>query len=251
MRPSFGRRESGPKWPAFFDSQATTYEENPFVAHTVAEVDFLLKVLPLPAGATVLDVGCGTGRHVREFARRGYQPVGIDRSERMIAVARERGPALRFVAGDAKSFDLGETFDAAICLCEGGPGLIERGEDAVQHDEAIFRAIARHLKPGAPFVLTALNGYAPIRRMTMQHVFDGAFDPATMRSRYEDVWNLPTGQETLRIEERLFIPPEVTAMLGRCGFVVDRVLGGTAGHWGTRPLDLDEVEAMYLSRRSG
>ncbi len=241
---------SAPRWPAFFDAQAATYEENGFAAHTVAEVDFLLRILPLAAGATILDVGCATGRHAREFARRGYRPTGLDRSERMIEVAREKGPGIEFVRADARGFDLGRTFDAAVCLCEGGPGLIEAGEDPVAHDEAIFRSVARHLRPGAPFVVTALNGYAPIRRMTMQHVFDGQFDPATMRSRYEDVWDLPTGEETLRIEERLFIAPEMTGMLRRSGFEVDRVLGGTAGHWALRPLDLDEVEAMYVCRRA-
>ena len=36
----------GSRWRAFFDAQAETYEENAFTAHTAAEVDFLLKILP-------------------------------------------------------------------------------------------------------------------------------------------------------------------------------------------------------------
>ena len=238
-------------WRTFFDTQAETYEENPFTHHTDAEVEFFLRLFALPKGASILDVGCGTGRHARALAARGYEVVGVDLSPRMIEVARQRaeGTGAQFVVGDAREFDLGRTFDSAICLCEGGIGLLSPGESAEAHDGAIFANIAKHLVPNAPFLLTALNGYAPLRKMTMEHVMAGSFDPATMRSRYEDTWDLPSGETTMRIEERLFIAPEVAALLHRAGFRTERVLGGTAGHWGMRPLDLDEVEAMFVSRR--
>lgn len=238
-------------WGAFFDAQAETYEENPFTGHTAAEVEFFLRLFPLARGASVLDVGCGTGRHARELARRGYSVVGLDLAPRMVEVARRlgQGSGAEFVVGDARSFDLGRTFDAAICLCEGGVGLLDTGESAEAHDGAIFASIARHLVPNAPFLLTMLNGYAPLRKLTMEHVMAGGFDPATMRSRYDDVWDLPTGETPIRIEERLFIAPEVAALLHRAGFRTERVLGGSAGHWALRPLDLDEIEAMYVCRR--
>ncbi|RYG75598.1 class I SAM-dependent methyltransferase [bacterium] len=238
-------------WRAFFDAQAETYEENPFTGHTAAEVDFFLKLFPLPRGASLLDVGCGTGRHARELSRRGYRVVGIDLSPKMIEVARrlDGEGKVEFLVGDARDSDLGRTFDAALCLCEGGVGLLNTGESAEAHDGAIFANSARHLVSNAPFLLTMLNGYAPLRKLTMEHVMAGGFDPATMRSRYDDVWDLPTGETPIRIEERLFIAPEVAALLHRAGFRTERVLGGTAGHWGLRPLDLDEIEAMFVCRR--
>ncbi len=238
-------------WRVFFDSQAETYEENPFAQHTEAEVEFFLRLFPLPKGASVLDVGCGTGRHARALASRGYEVVGVDISPKMIDVARHLGQesGATFVVGDARSFDLGRTFEAAICLCEGGVGLLDSGEVAEVHDGSILASIARHLVPNAPFLMTMLNGYAPLRKLTMEHVMAGGFDPATMRSRYDDVWDLPSGETPMRIEERLFIAPEVAALLDRAGFRTERVLGGTAGHWGMRPLDLDEIEAMYVCRR--
>ncbi|RYG66614.1 class I SAM-dependent methyltransferase, partial [bacterium] len=204
-------------------------------------------------GASVLDVGCGTGRHARELAGRGYKVTGIDLAPAMIDVAQRlgEGSGAEFLVGDARDFDLGRTFDAAICLCEGGVGLLNTGESAEAHDGAIFANIARHLAPNAPFLLTMLNGYAPLRKLTMEHVMAGGFDPATMRSRYDDVWDLPTGETPIRIEERLFIAPEVAALLHRAGFRTERVLGGTAGHWALRPLDLDEIEAMFVCRRRG
>lgn len=240
-------------WRAFFDAQAATYEENPFTHHTEAEVDFFLRLFPLPKGASILDVGCGTGRHARSLAERGYQVLGVDISPKMIETATTLSAAsgAEFAVADARALDLGRTFDAAVSLCEGGVGLLDIGESAEAHDGAIFASIARHLLPNAPFLLTMLNGYAPLRKLTMEHVMAGGFDPATMRSRYDDVWGLPSGETPIRIEERLFIAPEVTGLLHRAGFRTERVLGGTAGHWALRPLDLDEIEAMYVCRRRG
>ncbi len=240
-------------WQAFFDAHAPHYDENPFTKHTVAEIDFLLSIFPLSKGASVLDVGCGTGRHALELARRGFRVLGVDLSERMLAVARAKaaidGLDVRFLQTDAVSFATDERFDAAICLCEGGPGLIGKGDDAEAHDLGIFRSAANALRPNAPFLLTALNGYATIRQMQDAIVHEGRFDPATMISNYEDEWDLPEGTRIVRIYERLFIPPEVVRLLAQAGFRVDAVWGGTAGHWAQRPLSLDEVEAMYVCRK--
>jgi len=242
------------EWQKFFDAHAERYEENGFTQHTVAEVDFILKLYPLPKGSSVLDVGCGTGRHAIEFARRGYRVTALDLSPGMLEVGKRNaarsGVEVQWVQADATDFILPEKFDAAVCLCEGGVGLLEQGEDAEQHDANILRNIAACLAPNAPFVMTALNGYSIIRQMKDEHISEGRFDPSTMLANYVDEWDLPEGSTLMRIRERLFIPPEVVAMLRASGFVVDNVYGGTAGHWGQRFLSLDEVEAMYICRRT-
>ena len=241
-------------WQAFFDAHAPHYDANPFTQHTKAEVDFLLTLFALPTGASVLDVGCGTGRHALELARRGYRVTGIDLSEGMLSVARAKAAVdsldVRFLQADAALYQAEGAYDAAICLCEGGPGLIGEGDDAEAHDLAIFRNAANALRPNAPFLLTALNGYATIRQMQDAIVHEGRFDPATMTSSYEDEWDLPEGPRVVQIYERLFIPPEVTSLLKSAGFRVDAVWGGTAGHWAQRPLSLDEVEAMYVCHKA-
>jgi SAM-dependent methyltransferase len=242
-----------PNWKEFFDAHAPRYDENPFAQHTRAEVDFFLSLFPISPGARILDVGCGTGRHSLELASRGYAVTGLDLSAGMLAQARAKaavdGLVVDWVQADATDFSLDRRFDAAICLCEGGVGLVENSADAEAHDGAIFANIARHLAPGAPFLLTAMNGYAVIRGMKDEVTMAGGFDPGTMQSRYVDTWELPEGPREITIQERLFIAPEVTRMLVAAGFVVDRVFGGTAGHWGQRPLSLDEVEAMFVCRR--
>ena len=241
------------QWQQFFDAHAPHYDQNPFTQFTALEVEFILKLYPLAKGARILDVGCGTGRHAIELARRGYRVTGLDLSAGMLAEARTKamlaGFAVEFVQADATDFRFPEPFDAAICLCEGGVGLIEHGDDPVAHDMSIFRNIADALVPNAPFVLTALNGYSVIRQMKDENISAGAFDPMSMVSMYADEWDLPEGIKPVNIRERLFIAPEIVNMLTLAGFVVDNVYGGTAGHWAQRFLSLDEVEAMFIARK--
>ncbi len=67
----------------------------------------------IPPGARVLEIGCATGDLLA--ALRPSYGVGIDFSEEMIRLARERHPELRFLTADAHDFDLGEKFDAIVC----------------------------------------------------------------------------------------------------------------------------------------
>lgn len=240
-------------WKAFFDAHAPHYMGNVFTKWTTTEVQFILDRFQLAAGASILDLGCGTGRHSVELAKRGYAVTGVDLSTGMLAEARlaadQAGVAVEWIEADATRFRTDRQFDAAICLCEGGFGLIGRDEDPVAHDLGILQSIFSALKPGGPLILTALNGYSIIRQMKDEHVQEGRFDPSTMMAAYSDEWDLPEGKKRVVIRERLFIPPEIVAMMRHVGFAVEHVGGGTAGEWGIRPLKLDEVEAMYIARK--
>src|SRR5207245_8879547 len=67
----------------------------------------------------VLDLGCGTGNHAFPLASRGYEVVGIERSESMLAQACNKlahaptTPKLSYRAGDIRSVKLDREFDAA------------------------------------------------------------------------------------------------------------------------------------------
>lgn len=58
-----------------------------FAKNTVKEVDFLLEELSLQQGGSILDVGCGTGSHSIELAKRGFFVTGLDLSSGMLARA--------------------------------------------------------------------------------------------------------------------------------------------------------------------
>ena len=140
-------------------------------------------------------------------------------------------------------------FDAVLCLCESPINLLPPGKEPIQHALDILRTMEQCLKPGGKAAFTALNAYAQIRQMQDEHVEARAFDPVSMMSQYLSDMELPTGPATVLIRERLFIPPEIIALLHTVGLRPERVYGGTAGEWGERPLKLDEVEALYIASK--
>ena len=101
-------------WEAFFDAHAPVYEDNVFTRNTVSEVDFLLEELSLQPGDSILDVGCGTGRHSIELAKRGYAVTGLDLSSGMLAraadAAKAAGVHVDWIHSDATRFSLPHRF---------------------------------------------------------------------------------------------------------------------------------------------
>lgn len=240
-------------WEMFFDEHAPIYDENEFTRNTVPEVDFILEELQLPAGAAILDVGCGTGRHAVELARRGYAVTGLDLSEGMLrraeAAATAAGVEVRWVKADAARFSLSKKHDGAICLCEGAFGLLGEGDDPVEHPLAILRNIGRSLKPGARALFTVLNGAAMLRKHTNKDVTEGRFDPLSMTEESECAPR--EGLPALALRERAFVPTELPLLFRSAGMSVVHMWGGTAGNWGRRPIDLDEIEIMIVAREAG
>jgi SAM-dependent methyltransferase len=77
------------------------------------EADWLVERLE---ATTVLEPGCGSGRMLAALADRGCRVVGIDRSPRMVELARRRlGTRAEVFELDMTDFDLGRRFDGAIC----------------------------------------------------------------------------------------------------------------------------------------
>src|SRR5215218_2027417 len=64
-----------------------------------------------PGARTLLDVACGTGRHL-ERLRQEFDCEGLDLDGGLVAVARRRLPEMRLTRADMADFDLGRRFDA-------------------------------------------------------------------------------------------------------------------------------------------
>jgi SAM-dependent methyltransferase len=239
-------------WEEFFDAHAPIYDQNEFTKNTVREVDFLLEELQLPPGASILDVGCGTGRHSTALARLGYAVTGIDLSARMLAraaeAARAAGVHVDWVRSDATRFSLPGKFDGAICLCEGAFGLLDKGDDPIAHPSAILQNVCRSLKPRAKAVFTVLNGLAMIRKCRPEDVAEGRFDPLALVRASEHAPQ--EGLPTIWVRERGFVPTELSLLFRLAGMPVLNMWGGTAGNWGRRTIDLDEIEIMVVAHKT-
>ncbi len=89
-------------------------------AATEAEVAFLIRHVGVRPPATILDVPCGSGRHVLALAKAGFTVTGFDRSEaalsRAEALAHTEGISARFARSDMLEFDVDAPNDVLICM---------------------------------------------------------------------------------------------------------------------------------------
>ncbi len=241
------------EWQKFFDGHAPVYMNNSFTKNTIMEVDFILDVLSIPPGSSILDMGCGTGRHAIELAQRGYKVTGVDISSGMLSQAKKKAKEAKvkveWIQDDAIRFKSGKRFDAAICLCEGAFGLLGMDDDPLAHDYAILRIINASLKPKAKFILTALNGCAMIRHYTQKDIKNDKFDPLTIIETHPMEYETPKGKKSVVVKEKGYVATELTMLFRLAGFEVLHIWGGTAGNWGKRELDLDEIEIMLIGQK--
>jgi SAM-dependent methyltransferase len=100
-----------------FIKTAHVYDVYYSIKDYAAEARMLRRILAerRPEASTLLDVACGTGRHI-EHLRRWYEVEGIDINEELLARARRRCPSVPFHRADMIDFDLGRRFDVVMCL---------------------------------------------------------------------------------------------------------------------------------------
>lgn len=110
-------------WQQFFNGFAPQYLNESFTKNTEAEIAFLRELLQLNPGDSILDMGCGVGRHAVPLARLGFAVTGVDLSEGMLAegrkAAQSAGVQVEWIHCDATKFD-----STARAVCPDGPQRI-------------------------------------------------------------------------------------------------------------------------------
>lgn len=110
--------------------------------------DDLVDLVAPASGESILDLGCGTGRHAARLAALGAHVVGLDADPDMLETARRAHPEITFVAGDAAAFSLAELrVDAPFDACFSNAAL----HWMTPHD-AVLRNVRSVLARGARFV---------------------------------------------------------------------------------------------------
>ncbi|NBH09624.1 class I SAM-dependent methyltransferase [Amycolatopsis sp. SID8362] len=107
-----------------------------------------------PAAESLLDVACGTGAHLGRFGKAFDHTEGVELAEAMRSVARRRLPGVSVHPGDMRTFDLGRTFDAVVCL----GNAIACVETLADMRLAVAQLVG-HLEPGG--VLVVEPGWFP------------------------------------------------------------------------------------------
>jgi SAM-dependent methyltransferase len=178
---------------------------------------------------SVLEVGCGTGRDLSEFANRGFDCVGFDPEPSMVAAAQVKNPGMRIVSGDMRECRLGKQFDA-ICALGGSINFALTNHDI----EKTVETYGAHAHKGTLLIVQPLNSgdfFGTFRAPAIFRVKDGettlmgaasynlsVLDQVIERTR---VWTAE-GQESFSdsMRFRAIFPSELSYFLEKGGFRV-------------------------------
>lgn len=149
-------------------------------------------------GSRLLDVACGTGRHIEHLKER-FDVEGLDICEELLEIARQHNPEVTFHCGDMTAFNLGRQFDIVTCLFS-SIGYVKTLESLRQ----AVSCMTRHVVPGGALVI------------------EPWFTP--------DAWNAPSVHAVFINEAELKIARVNTSFVdGRLSYFDLHYLIGTAG----------------------
>lgn len=121
-------------------------------------LEYLLKQNKICQGL-VLELGCGTGSITRRLSAKGYDMIGIDYSQEMLTIAREksafREDKILYLCQDMREFELYGTVAAVISVCD-SMNYIMSEEDL----NSVFRLVNNYLDPGGLFIFDLDTEYA-------------------------------------------------------------------------------------------
>ena len=122
--------------------------------------DYIEKVLEeyqIPKGL-VLDLGCGTGSLSCLLDEKGYDMIGVDLSEEMLGIAKEKAIEenrdILYLNQDMREFELYGTVGAIVCVCDSLNYILEE-EELLQ----VFRLVNNYLDPGGIFLFDLNTRY--------------------------------------------------------------------------------------------
>jgi len=142
-------------------------------------IDRLLS--PAPNGGKLLEIGCGTGHWSQYFSTKGFEVTGVDISERMIAVARQKNIAGgTFEVADTERLPFADgTFDVSAAIT-----ALEFVSDPARVAAEMARCVRR---PGGTLIVGALNRLSAYnqsrqRKATSMYASANLFSPDDLRN---------------------------------------------------------------------
>jgi SAM-dependent methyltransferase len=224
----------------FGEDYLNIYRHTLTTERTEKEVAYAAQRLALDAGARVLDLCCGTGRHSVLLAKRGYKVTGLDLSQSYLELARRAAVdskvELDTVPADMREIPFNDYFDAAINMYSSFGYLESEAEDL-----KVLESISRSLKRGGRLLLDMLNREWAVANYIQNdwhaeadgtlYVEHRALDLASSRMRVRFIIVDPNGgrHDSIGHDIRLYSFTEMIRLLERVGFGGIEVFGGFDG----------------------
>jgi SAM-dependent methyltransferase len=246
-----------------FENYSRQYDKEIFTQGTSGECDFIEQEVGFNRQFKILDLGCGTGRHLIELSARGYDHLtGIDLSETQLERAREKAREknlkIDFQNQDARDLPFYDEFDLVIMICEGAFPLMET-------DEMNFRILqnaAKALKSNGKFIFTTLNGLFPLFHSVKDFLttaseagngtYDNhSFDLMTFRDHNNTTFEDDFGnKKELVCNERYYVPSEITWLLKSLGFQKIDIYGAKLGAFSrSDKLTTEDFEMLVVATK--
>lgn len=133
-----------------FDDYAAYYDllYNDKDYHSEVEyISSLIEKIGIKAAGSLLDIGCGTGKHAAEFIECGYEVFGVDLSSEMLRIAKENVPNCKFKRGRAEDFTIDKQFGIVASLFH-----VMSYQTSNKELYNSFANIYKHLKPDGLFI---------------------------------------------------------------------------------------------------
>ncbi|MGE3622005.1 MAG: class I SAM-dependent methyltransferase [Acidimicrobiia bacterium] len=242
-----GEGEAGHWFEPLAERLGAAYLRYSFTKGTEQEVSFLVDELGLRPGMRILDVGCGPGRHAHALARRGFEVVGVDISQRFVDLASAAAPeGATFVRADARDLAFSTEFDAAVSLCQGAFGLAGGPGSRLDADADVLAGIARALRPGGRAAVSAFSAYFQVRWLEEQDTFDAEAGVNHERTVVRDEAGEPSDTE---LWTTCFTPRELRLLAAGAGLAVEAVWSVAPGRYGRDRPTVASPELLLVVRR--
>lgn len=219
------------------------------------DVTFLERALDLSPGMSVLDLGCGQGRHAIPLAERGYAVTGLDLSATMLQRARrfadERGVGVRWLERRMEDLEGLGPFDAVVCL------YTVLGFYGDEGDLAVLRAVHDVLAPGGVLGLDVTNFAATLARLPPVVWRESATSVNRERNVYEPLTGWLVSERTRFLKAggvqelpssrvRAYLPHELRRLLTAAGLEPELLFG----EYGDGPFAWQTSEhQLHVARR--
>jgi len=188
----------------------------------------------------LLDLGCGAGRHLAALHRSGFtQLVGIDLSEDLLAVARERldeadADGVELVRCDMRAIPYVARFATVVSLFTSFGYFTDTGDDL-----AVLMGVNRALKNGGTFLIDTLNrdhviaNLVPQEEKTLQdrvlHIKRRLSVDGKRVEKETRVIEKDGAERSFRESVRMYTAIELEKMLRESGFEEVRAYGSLSG----------------------
>lgn len=236
------------------DTLGTSYLRYSFTRGTSQEVEALIDMLDIEPTHSILDVGCGPGRHAIALGERGFHVHGIDISERFVELARSAADAagvadrVTFEVADARTWTAGTQFDRLISLCQGAFGLAggPGSGDSLDPDLSLFQNVISALGPQGRLAMSAFSSYFQV---AMLHEETDSFDAARGVNHEQTSLKDEAGHDhPAELWTTCWTPRELRLMCALSGLDVDEIYSVTPGKYGRSAPTVESPEFLLLAR---